>query len=150
MGVISYSLPLWARTACALFCGGVSAALVTVNAQDYASGRAPAGVYLLVIPMVLILMTWAYRLIRLSFRADAAGLVIRNVFCTRRVPVTQITGFDIGTRFVLAPNTVRVITRSGTFPIDVCRRRGNLFIEDLCDIADELDDWLENARAGHP
>jgi hypothetical protein len=59
--------------------------------------------------------------------------------------VTEIVGFDIGARFVLAPNAIRVITRSGTFPIDVYRRQHDLFLEDLCDVADELDDWLTEA-----
>ncbi len=40
----------------------------------------------------------------LPFRADAAGLVIHNVLSTRRIPVTEIVGFDIGARcWLVAP-----------------------------------------------
>jgi hypothetical protein len=146
MRVISYRPPLWARLVCVLICAGVSAALITVNTQDYASGRAIAWLFLPIILAVLILMTFAYRLIMLSFRADAAGVVIHNVFSNRQIPLAQIIGFDIGSRFQLASNAVRVIARSGTFPIDVYGRRRDFFVEHLCDIADELDGWLADAQ----
>jgi hypothetical protein len=82
MGVISYRPPLWARICCAAFCSGLSVWVVTANTADYASGRAGAGVYVPVTAMVLILMTFAYRVFRLSFRADAAGVVVRT--CSSR------------------------------------------------------------------
>jgi hypothetical protein len=146
MRVISCRPPWWDAIPCALFCTGVSVAMVTVNTRDYASGRASAWVFLPTILSVLILMTFAYRVVRLSFRADAAGVAIRNIFRTRHIPLAQITGFDVRARFVLRTFTVRVITRSGTFPIGVYMRRSGLLFDHLCDIADELDDWLAEAQ----
>jgi hypothetical protein len=146
MRVISYSPPLVGRIGAVLWCSGVSAALVVVNTQDYASGRASAVVFVPVAAMVTLLMTCAYRIARMSFRADASGLVIRNFLSTRRVPLAQITGFDVGARFLLSIYFVRVITPAKAFPIGVYLRRTTLFLDGICDIADDLEDWLEAAR----
>ena len=150
MEVISKSPPLWARITGVLFCIGVSAVFVVPNTQDYSSGRTSAVAFAPVAAIVMLLMACAYRMMRLSFRADASGLVIRNYLSTRLVPLAQITGFDVGGRFLLSPNFVRVITSSGTFPISVYGGEHDLFLDRLLDIADELDDWLEAARARQP
>jgi hypothetical protein len=98
MGIISQSPPLWARIGGLLVFAGVSAAIAAPNISDYTSGRATAWVFLPVILTVVALMTFACRSVMVSFRADAAGLVIHNFFRTRRIPVTEIVGFDIGAR----------------------------------------------------
>jgi hypothetical protein len=151
MRVITYGPPWWGRVPCALFCTGVSIALVTANTQDYVSGRATAWVLLPTFLSVLLLMTYAYRVARFSFRADATGVVIRNILTTRHIPVAQITGFDVRARWFLETLTVRVITKSGAFPIGVCMRRTGLFLElrinRLCDIADGLENWRAEALA---
>lgn len=150
MRVISCRPPWWSPIPCALFCTGISVALVVANTQDYAGGRATAWVFLPTILSVLILMTLAYRVARLSFRADAAGLVIRNILSTRHIPLAQITGFDVRARWSIRVFTVRVVTKSGTFPIGIYTRRSGLLIDHLCDIADELDDWLAEAQGHKP
>jgi len=150
MGFTSRRPPLWTRIWSVLFCGGVSAAIVAVNTQDYLDGRLPAGEYATVIPLVLILALVAYRLVRLSFRADASGLEMRDFFRTRRIPLAQIIGFDVGRRFVTSRNSVRVITPAGVFPIGAYGfwSLEQFFVEDLDQIATELNDWLQATRSG--
>jgi hypothetical protein len=133
-----------------VFCTGISVALVTANTQDYASRRASAWVLLPTFLSVLILMTFAYRVARLSFRAEASGVVIRNMFSTRHIPLAQITGFDVRARWGVRVFTVRVVTKPGAFPIDMYRRGSGLLLDHLCGIADELDDWLAVAQARKP
>jgi hypothetical protein len=129
-------------------CAGVSAWVVGSNSADYASGRAGPEVFVPVAAVVLILMGIALRAVRLSFRADATGLLVRNVLRTYRVPVTQVIGFEVGSRFVIGPHRLRVITESGIIPVGAIDPRPDFLLGDLLDIADELDDWLEIARAG--
>jgi hypothetical protein len=133
----------------AAFCTGVSAAVFIANTGDYISGRAQAWVFAPTAAFVLILMAYAWRATTLSFRADGAGLVIHNMFRTRRVPVSQVVGFDVGSRSFRSPGVwVRVVTASGTYPIAAFGRRSILFPGYLLEIADDLQSWLENARAG--
>jgi hypothetical protein len=146
MRVISYGPPLLARIAATAVCTGISAWVVAANTADYASGRAGADAYVPVAATVLILMGIASRAVRLSFRADETGLLIRNVFRTHRVPLAQVTGFEIGSRFVIGPNRLRVITEAGIVPIGAIDPRPDFLLDELVDIAGELYNWLEDAR----
>jgi hypothetical protein len=143
MGIISHSSPLWSRIAGALVVTGASAAIAAVNISDYTRGSAAGWVFLPVILIVLASMTLAYRLVRVSFRADAAGLVIHNIFRTRQVPLTEVVGFDIGARRAFG-HQIWVITRSGAFPIEAYGSRPLRAL--LFDTAGELDGWLAEAR----
>jgi len=148
MTVISRRPPVLARILGVAFFAGVSAWIVAANVGDYLSGHASAWVFVPVAAMVLILMAFACRAVTQSFRADGAGVVIHNILRTHRIPVTEIVGFDVGARFQLARNAVRVVTQSSAIPIGAYGRWADLFLDIPSEIADELEDWLEDARAG--
>lgn len=147
MSAISYRPLLGVRVWCTAFCGGVSVWVVAANTADYASGRAGAGVFVPVTAVVLILVGLAWRFVGQYFRADGDGLVVRNIFRTYRVPVAQVIGFEIGSRFVIGKNRTRVTTASGIITIGAFGPRPNFLHGDLIAFADELDDWLEDTRA---
>ena len=60
-----------------------------------------------------------YRLATLSLRADGQKLVIHNCWRTRRVPIAQVEGFDLGKATAGSLWTVRVLTSRAIIPIDV-------------------------------
>ena len=152
MTVIVRRPPLLGRIWVAVFCTGLSTALIVVNTGYYISGRAAAWVFAPLAAMVGGLMAFAWRIVTCSFRADVAGLVIHNVLRTRRVPLSQVVGFDVGpsTRFDRWPERVvlRVVTVSRTYPIGAFGSRHFMFARRHYDLADELQAWLEDARAG--
>lgn len=93
---------------------------------------------------VLLLAACVYRVAWLSFRGSADGLVIRNYFYTRRVPISQIVGFEVGAR------SVRVLTAERAIPIDIYIFRAPWILlsspAKLSQVADELAAWAEDAR----
>ncbi len=100
---------------------------------------------------VLLAAAGVYRVAWLSFRGGADGLVIRNYFCTRRVPISQVVGFDVGPLSARGhrARTVRVVTRERTIPIDVYALRTPWMLlpstARLTQIAAELTAWAELA-----
>jgi hypothetical protein len=93
---------------------------------------------------VLLLAACVYRVAWLSFRRSADGLVIRNYFYTRRVPISQVVGFEVGAR------SVRVLTPERAIPIDVYTFRAPWILLSsparLNQVAGELSAWAEDAR----
>jgi hypothetical protein len=93
---------------------------------------------------VLLLAACVYRVAWLSFRRSADGLVIRNYFYTRRVPISQVVGFEVGAR------SIRVLTRERAIPIDVYTFRAPWILLSsparLNQVARELSAWAEDAR----
>jgi hypothetical protein len=93
---------------------------------------------------VLLLAACVYRVAWLSFRGSADGLVIRNYFSTRRVPISQVAGFEVGAR------SVRVLTPERAIPIDVYAFRAPWIMLSspvrLNHFADELSAWAQDAR----
>jgi hypothetical protein len=101
---------------------------------------------------VLLVAACVYRVAWLSFRGSADGLVIRNCFYTRRVPISQVVGFDIGPYGTRGHGirTVRVVTPERAIPIDVYALRVPWILPAsaarLNQAADNLTAWTEQAR----
>jgi hypothetical protein len=101
---------------------------------------------------VLLLAACVYRVAWLSFRGSADGLVIRNYFYTRRIPISDVVGFEVGGHSgrSYGARSVRVITAERMIPIDVYAFRGPRILlsspASLNRVADELSAWAEDAR----
>jgi hypothetical protein len=99
---------------------------------------------------VLLVAACVYRAAWLSFGGSADGLVIRNYFYTRRVPISQVVGFDIGPYGARGRGvrTVRVVTPEWAIPLDVYALRMPWMASAarLTRVADDLTAWAENAR----
>jgi hypothetical protein len=101
---------------------------------------------------ILVLAACVYRAAWLSFRGAADGLVIRNYFYTRRIPISQIIGFDVGPGSVRrhGARSVRVLTPERAIPIDVYAFRAPWIAlsshTKLDQVADELTAWAKDAR----
>jgi hypothetical protein len=152
MTVIVRRPPLLGRIWCAVFCTGLSITLIVLNTGYVIDGQAAAWAFAPLAAMVGALMAFAWRFVTLSFRAGETGLVIHNVLRTRRVPLSHVVGFDVGgrMRFDRWPERVmvRVETVSGTYPIGALGSRHFMFARRHYDIADELQAWLDDTRAG--
>jgi hypothetical protein len=101
---------------------------------------------------VLLAAACVYRVAWLSFRAAGDGLVIRNYFYTRRLPISEVVGFDIGPYSTRGQGirTVRVVTPERAIPIDVYALRVPWIMmpstAKMRRVADELTAWAEDAR----
>jgi hypothetical protein len=100
---------------------------------------------------VLLAAACVYRVAWLSFRGSADGLVIRNFLYTRRVPISQVVGFDVGP-YRAGGNgvrAVRVVTPERAIPIDVYALRAPWIVlspTKLKRVAGELTAWAKDAR----
>jgi Bacterial PH domain len=112
------SVPVWQRvpmvlvTAVMLWFVAGPPAIAIIHGQHVSI--APPSLIFVLVPLFL-----CYRLNGLSFRARGQELLIRNYFRTRRVPVAQIEGLDIGRASAGSMPTVRVLTSAAVVPIDV-------------------------------
>jgi hypothetical protein len=143
MRTLSVGPPAWALAWPAVFVAGVLMPVVTSPATD--SG------FLLAIP-VLGLAAVIYRAGWVSLYASADGLVIRNYLSTRRVPASEILGFDVGPfRHGKGARTIRVITPARTIPINAYTMRAPWTIvrpaARLSRTAAELTDWAGEVRS---
>ena len=93
------------------------------------------------------------RLTGVSYRARGQELLIRNYFRTKRVPVAQIKGLDIGRASGGSLPTVRVLTSATVVPIDVISVRRYTwpwptarYIARLEQDRRELADWIAMAK----
>ena len=153
MGDLVVRQPWVSRILAVALAGGfavfVAVAFVLAIAHgDDVSGAPPA------IAMAAVAGFIGYRLARLSFRASGQELVIRNYFRTRRVPVGQVTGLDLGRASSGSLRTVRVLTTAGIIPIDVMgvprslsRHRNARYQGELTGRRAELAGWLAMAQS---
>ncbi len=97
---------------------------------------------------VLLVAACVYRIAWLSFRGSADGLVIRNCFYTRRVPISEVAGFDVGPYGArgFGIRTVRVVTPERAIPIDLYLLRVPSSAARLARAAAELTAWADEAR----
>jgi hypothetical protein len=145
--------PLAARIFTVLFSGSfvlyVIVGLVSalIQGEDISGGS-------MAIVMAVGAGTLGYRLAALSCRASGQELLIHNYWRTRRVPISQIEGLDLGQATAGNLKTVRVLARGRTIPIDVLgvqrgitRGRTARGLEMLEHRRQELADWLAAARS---
>ena len=140
MRTISVGPPAWAMAWPVLFIAGlIIPVMLSGPANDNFGAAIP----------VLLAAACVYRIAWLSFRGSADGLVIRNCFYTRRFPIAQVVGFDVGPSSVpgLRIRTVRVVTSERVIPIDVYGLRVPFSATGLTRTADELAAWTQVARA---
>jgi hypothetical protein len=147
MRTISVGPPAWALAWPVLFVAGVLMPVVTSPATN--SG------FLLAIP-VLGLAAVVYRAGWVSLYGSADGLVIRNYLSTRRVPASEIRGFDVGPfRRGRGARTIRVITPARAIPINAYSLRAPWTLlwpaARLRPIAAELTGWARTLQpSGSP
>ncbi len=135
--------PVWAMAWPVLFIAGlIIPVMLSGPANDNFSAAIP----------VLLAAACVYRVAWLSFRGSADGLVIRNYFYTRRVPISQVVGFDVGPHGTrrYGVRTVRIVTPECAIPIDVYALRLPWPLlapaSRLSQAANELTAWAEDAR----
>jgi hypothetical protein len=98
-----------------LFLAGLTIPVVLSGADSAANDDFSAAI------PVLLAAAAVYRVGWLSLRGSADGLVIRNYFATRRIPIAQVVAFDVGPSSGggCGVRTVRVVTSARAIPIDV-------------------------------
>jgi hypothetical protein len=140
MRTISVGPPVWAMAWPVLFVAGVA-----VPAMTSGSAGANFGAAIL----VLLVAAVVYRVAWLSFRASADGIVIRNFFYTRRIPLGQVLGFEAGRAGVRGLPALRILTPTRKIPVDVYVARAPWLVFSsparLERIAAELTAWAEAA-----
>jgi hypothetical protein len=139
MRTISVGPPAWAMAWPVLFIAGlVIPVMLSSRANDNFAAAIP----------VLLAAACVYRIAWLSVRGSADGLVIRNCFSTRRVPISQVVGFDVGRCGVrgFGIRTVLVVTPERAIPIDVYALRVPSSAARLTQAAAELTAWADEAR----
>jgi hypothetical protein len=143
MRTISVGPPAWAMAWPVLFVAGLIIPVLLSGPGNDNFGAA--------IP-VLLAAACVYRVAWLSLRGSADGLVVRNCFYTRRVPISEVVGFDVGhcTGRGFGFRTVRVVTPERAIPIDAyalrmpwIRARSRAGLNQA---ADNLTAWAEEAR----
>jgi hypothetical protein len=143
MRTISVGPPAWAMAWPVLFIAGLILPVTLSGPANDDFGAA--------IP-VLVAAACVYRVAWLSFRASGDGLVIRNYFYTRRIPVCEVVRFDVGP---YGPGghgvrTVRVVTPERAIPLDVYALRLPWIVlpptAGLNRAAEKLTAWADGAR----
>lgn len=143
--------PLAARIFVVLFTGGfvlcVTIVLVLAIARHQDVSGAPIG-----IGMALFAGLLGYRLAILSVRAHGPEIIIHDYWRTRRIPISQVEGLDIGRATAGSLRTVRILVRGTAIPVDalgvtrgILGRNASDAIDQLERRRQELADWLAQA-----
>jgi apolipoprotein N-acyltransferase len=107
-----------------------------------------AGIAVFAVPMLAFGMTLCFRLFRLGVDADAAGLMVRNNFRTKRFTWDEIEGFRIGSPQMGMPfgKVIHTLLRDGEiFTLDVTMRPWM-----IPGARHKLDSYLASLRAWVP
>ena len=124
----------------------VYAGFFGVLSLTFVNGRDPVGYVLAALCAVL-----AVRGLRLGFICDREQVVVRNLFVTRRVPLSAVNSFGI--RYGLADGPTLCVERQDGSRLKVTAypmTRIPRVASRRCGVVDQLNGWLEQQRKPRP